>query len=53
MFTANYTIVDWGPRVCLSFFLSFFLSLSLFHFLIIDSRPPGSGPLKDPNTAAC
>ena len=24
--------------------------LSLFHFLIIDSRPPGSGPLKDCNT---
>ena len=23
------------------------LSLSLFHFLIIDSGPPGSGPLKD------
>ena len=24
--------------------------LSLFHFLIIDSGPPGSGPLKDCNT---
>ena len=24
-------------------------SLSLFHFLIVDSKPPGSGPLKDPN----
>ena len=23
--------------------------LSLFHFLILDSGPPGSGPLKDPN----
>ena len=34
-----------GPHVC----LSFFLSLSLFHFLIIDSGPPGSGPLKDRN----
>ena len=26
------------------------LFLSLFYFLIIDSRPPGSGPLKDLNT---
>ena len=25
-------------------------SLFLFHFLIVDSGPPGSGPLKDPNT---
>ena len=33
-------------RLCA--FLSFSLSFSLFHFLIIDSRPPGSGPLKDP-----
>ena len=32
-----------GPWVSLS------LSLSLFYFLIIDSVPPGSGPLKDPN----
>ena len=30
--------------------LSFFLSLSLFHFLIVNSGLPGSGPLKDPNT---
>ena len=29
--------------------MSFFLSVSLFHFLIVDSRPPGSGPLKDLN----
>ena len=37
--------------VPVSFFLSLSLppSSSLFHFLIIDSRPPGSGPLKDPN----
>ena len=26
------------------------LFLSLFYFLIVDSGPPGSGPLKDPNT---
>ena len=44
----------WVPvSVFLSFFLSFFLSLppssSLFHFLIVDSGPPGPGPLKDPN----
>ena len=26
------------------------LFLSLFYFLIFDSRPPGSGPLKDLNT---
>ena len=26
--------------------------LPLFHFLIVDSRPPGSGPLKDPNQVA-
>ena len=42
-----------GPHVCLSFSLSLSLSpslwLSLFHFLIVDSRPPGSGPLKNPN----
>ena len=25
------------------------LQLSLFHFLIINSRPPGPSPLKDPN----
>ena len=42
--------------VSVSFFLSFFISLSLppssslFHFLIVNSRPPGSGSLKDPNT---
>ena len=49
------SIRAWVP---MSFFLPFFLSLSLslppssslFHFLIVDSRPPGSGPLKDPNT---
>ena len=29
--------------------VSFFLSLSLFLFLIINNRPPGSGPLNDPN----
>ena len=34
-----------GPQV---FFVS--LSLSLFYFLIVDSVPPGSSPLKDPNT---
>ena len=34
MFMANYTIVDWGPRVCLSFFLSLSLSLSFsYHWL--------------------
>ena len=55
------SIRAWVPvSVCL-FFLSsdcpslpFRLSLppspSLFHFLIFDSRPPGPGPLKDPNT---
>ena len=32
----------------MSFFLS--VSLSLFHFLIVNSGLPGSGPLKDPNT---
>ena len=41
----------WVP---MSFFLSLSLSLppssSLFHVLIVDSGPPGSGPLKDPNT---
>ena len=26
--------------------------LSFFHFLIVDFGPPGSGPLKDPNTCA-
>ena len=30
--------------------VSFFLSFSLSFFLIVDSRLPGSGPLKDPNT---
>ena len=50
------SIRAWVPT---SFFLSFSLSLalslllppsgSLFHFLIIDSGPPGSSPLKDPN----
>ena len=36
----------------MSFFLSFSPppSSSLFHFLIIDSGPPGSSPWKDPNT---
>ena len=29
--------------------LSLSPSLSLFYFVIIDSVPPGSGPLKDPN----
>ena len=29
--------------------MSFFLSLSLFHFLIVDSGPPGSSPLKNHN----
>ena len=33
--------------VPVSFFLS--LSLSLFYCLIVNSAPPGSGPLKDPN----
>ena len=38
----------WVP---VSFFLSSSLSLpsALFHFLIVNSGPPGSGPLKDPN----
>ena len=42
------SIRAWVP---MSFFLSLALSLSLwlFYFLIVDSRPPGSGPLKDPN----
>lgn len=35
-----------GPHICLSFFLS------LFHFLIVNSGPQGSGPLKDCNTRA-
>ena len=40
-----------GPHVFLSFFLSLSPppSSSLCHFLIVDSGPPGSGPLKDPN----
>ena len=29
------------------------LFLSLLYFLIINSRPPGSGPLKDLNTCVC
>ena len=40
-----------GPRV---FFLPLSLSpslrLSLFHFFIVNSGPPGPGPLKDPST---
>ena len=40
MMVPNYALVS------VYFFLS--LSFSLFHFLIIDSGPPGSGPLKDP-----
>ena len=42
------SIRAWVP---MSVFLSLALSLSLwlFYFLIVDSRPPGSGPLKDPN----
>ena len=42
-------------RVWVPVFLSFFLSLSLplplalFHFLIVNSGPPGSSPFKDPN----
>ena len=27
------------------------ISLFLSHFLIVNSGPPGSGPLKDPNTS--
>ena len=46
------SIRAWVP---MSFFLSLSLSLppsgSLFHFLIVDSGPPGSDPLKDPNTS--
>ena len=43
----------WVPvSVCLSFFPSLSLHLALFHFLIVDSGPPGSGPLKDPNIMA-
>ena len=43
---------QWKPEVTRaydpgSFFVS--LSLSLFYFLIINSIPPGSSPLKDPN----
>ena len=34
---------------CPSFSLSLSIFLSFFHFLIVDSGPPGSGPLKDPN----
>ena len=47
------SIRAWVP---VSFFLSFFFSLSLsippalFHFLIVNSRPPCPGPLKDPNS---
>ena len=44
------SIRAWVPA---SFFLSFLFlspSSSLFHFLIIDSGPPGSSPLKDPNS---
>ena len=45
------SIRAWVP---MSFFLSFSLSpppsSSLFQFLIVDSGPPGSGPLKDHNT---
>ena len=46
------SIRAWVP---VSFFLSLSpsLRLSLFHFLIINSGPPGSGPLKDPNTTWC
>ena len=46
------SIRAWVP---VSFFLSLSPSfrLSLFHFLIINSGPPGSGPLKDPNTTWC
>ena len=40
-----------GPCVFLSLSLSPPPSGSLFHLLIINSRPPGSGPLKDPNIA--
>ena len=45
------SIRAWVP---VSFFLSLSLSLppsgSLFHFLIVDSGPPGSSSLKDPNS---
>ena len=45
------SIRTWVP---VSFFLPLSLSpslwLSLFHFFIINSGPPGPGPLKDPNT---
>ena len=37
-----FSIRAWVP-------VSFFLSLSLFHFLIVDSGPSGSSPLKDLN----
>ena len=44
------SIRAWVPMsVCLSLSLSPPPSGSLFHFLIIDYRPAGSGPLKDPN----
>ena len=47
-----------GPHVFLSLFLLFFFffslslppSSSLFHFLIVDSRLSGPGPLKDPDS---
>ena len=45
------SIRTWVP---VSFFLPLALSpslrLSLFHFFIVNSGPPGPGPLKDPNT---
>ena len=34
---------------CPSFSLSPSIFFSFFHFLIVDSGPPGSSPLKDPN----
>ena len=43
-------------KLCFKSFIGFWhktrnisLFLSLFYFLIVDSRPPGSGPLKDLN----
>ena len=43
-------------KLCVKSFIGFLhktrnisLFLSLFYFLIVDSRPPGSGPLKDLN----
>ena len=35
-------------RTLLVFCVNHGISASFFHFLIIDSGPPGSGPLKDP-----